>query len=219
MLKSRRSSTPSGGRGVEEAKNRPSKIPKKVSTSSLQQFIQNDETSNKPSAAYKKHHSTSSVPQKVQLFENSPNKKTSRPKINGEINHSKGEKKKWWDGVVESVFISDSNNVKLHFELCGGADEGQFPFVGPVNVSDLTKIGLHVSGGLIQEGDVLLEIQGQKVSGYTAADVSRWFKHCLQNRNPVVVRTVPKGKLKLLRFIKLITILKCPRTYDTRQHE
>ena len=52
------------------------------------------------------------------------------------------EKKKWWDSVVESVFISDSNNMKLHFELCGGADEGQFPHIGPINVSDLTKIGL-----------------------------------------------------------------------------
>ena len=200
MLKSRRSSTPSGGgsKGVEEAKNRPSKIPKKVSSSSLQQFNQADESIGKPSAAYKKHHSTSSVPQKVQLFENSSNasKKSSKPRENGDINHSKQkvEKKKWWDSVVESVFISDSNNVKLHFELFGGADEGQFPFIGPINVSDLTKIGLHVSGGVIQEGDVLLEIQGQKVSGYTAADVSRWFKHCLQNKNPVVVRTVPKGK-------------------------
>ena len=202
MLKSRRSSTPSGsGRGgVEDGKNRPSKIPKKISSSSLQQFIQNeDAASSNPSAAYKKHHSTSSVPQKVQLFENSPNnKKNSKPKENGDISHYRKsvdeETKKWWDSVVESVFISDSNNVRLHFELCGGADDGQFPFIGAINNSDLAKIGLHVSGGVIQEGDVLLEIQGQKVSGYTAADVSRWFKHCLQNKNPVVVRTVPKGK-------------------------
>ena len=215
MLKSRRSSTPSGGgsKGVEEAKNRPSKIPKKVSSSSLQQFSQNEETSpGKSSATYKKHYSTSSVPQKVQLFENSSNnnninnadsKKNSKPKENGDINHSREEvaKKRWWDSVVESVFISDSNNVKLHFELFGGADEGQFPYIGPINVSDLTKIGLHVSGGVIQEGDVLLEIQGQKVSGYTAADVSRWFKHCLQNKNPVVVRTVPKGRKRYFNLL------------------
>ena len=215
MLKSRRSSTPSGGgsKGVEEAKNnRPSKIPKKVYSSSLQQFSQTEESPGKPSAAYKKHHSTSSVPQKVQLFENSSHgnnnnntnagRKNSKPKENGDINHSREEvaKKRWWDSVVESVFISDSNNVKLHFELFGGADEGQFPYIGPINVSDLTKIGLHVSGGVIQEGDVLLEIQGQKVSGYTAADVSRWFKHCLQNKNPVVVRTVPKGRKQYFKL-------------------
>ena len=204
MLKSRRSSTPSGSRGgVEEAKNRPSKIPKKVSSSSLQQYNQKDEKTSKPVGAYKKHHSTSSVPQHIQLFENSPNKRILKPKQNGDINNLKVEKKKWWDSVVESVFISDSNNVKLHFELCGGADEGQFPHIGPINVSDLTKLGLHVSGGVIQEGDVLLEIQGQKVSGYTAADVSRWFKHCLQNKNPVVVRTVPKGRLIIL-LVKLL---------------
>jgi len=194
MLKSRRSSTPSGSRGVEEAKNRPSKIPKKVSSSSLQQYNQKDEKS-KPSEKYKKHHSTSSVPQHVQLFESYQNKnKLPKLKQNGDINNFKVENKKWWDSVVESVFISDSNNVKLHFELYGGADDGQFPHIGPINESALKKNGLSVSGGVIQEGDVLLEIQGQKVSGYTAADVSRWFKHCLQNKNPVVVRTVPKGK-------------------------
>ena len=123
MLKSRRSSTPSGsGRGgVEDGKNRPSKIPKKISSSSLQQFIQNeDAASSNPSAAYKKHHSTSSVPQKVQLFENSPNnKKNSKPKENGDISHYRKsvdeETKKWWDSVVESVFISDSNNVIRSF--------------------------------------------------------------------------------------------------------
>ena len=42
--------------------------------------------------------------------------------------------------VVESVFISDSNNVRLHFELCGGADEGQFPYIGAINISDLTRV-------------------------------------------------------------------------------
>ena len=195
MLKSRRSSTPSGVRGGDGAKDRPSKIPKKVSTSSLQQQNHHKEDRNFKLGS-KKHHSTSSVPQRTHLLlENSPKKlENSNVKLNGSINNSVVAKKKWWDSVVESVFISDSNDVRLHFELCGGADEGQFPHIGPIDNSDLAKIGLHVSGGVIEEGDVLLEIQGKKVSGYTAADVARWFKHCLQNRNPVVVRTVPKGK-------------------------
>ena len=198
MLKSRRSSTPSGGsKGSEGAKDRPSRIPKKVSTSSLQQHNHKEEKTGKQVLASRKHHSTSSVPQKIQHFEFASNKNAQNNELNKKKDVSASTvvaKKKWWDSVVESVFISDFNEVKLHFELCGGADEGQFPHIGPINVSDLTKIGLHVSGGLIQEGDVLLEIQGQKVSGYTAADVSRWFKHCLQNKNPVVVRTVPKGR-------------------------
>ena len=212
MLKSRRSSTPSGGsKGGEGAKDRPSRIPKKVSTSSLQQHNHKEEKTGRQVLSSRKHHSTSSVPQKIQHFEFAVSNKNAQ---NNELNKKKDgsasttvvAKKKWWDSVVESVFISDFNEVKLHFELCGGADEGQFPHIGPINVSDLTKIGLHVSGGLIQEGDVLLEIQGQKVSGYTAADVSRWFKHCLQNKNPVVVRTVPKGRKYFDKHI-------CPLTW------
>jgi hypothetical protein len=42
--------------------------------------------------------------------------------------------------------------------------------------------------------DVLLEVQGQKVSGYTQADVIGWLNHCSRNGNPVALKTVPQGK-------------------------
>jgi hypothetical protein len=33
------------------------------------------------------------------------------------------------------------------------------------------------------------------VSGYTQADVIGWLNHCSRNGNPVVLKTVPQGKL------------------------
>ena len=42
--------------------------------------------------------------------------------------------------------------------------------------------------------DVLLEIQGQKVAGYTRGDVTAWLGHCSRNGNPVVLRTAPQGR-------------------------
>ena len=42
--------------------------------------------------------------------------------------------------------------------------------------------------------DVLLEAQGQKVAGYTRADVNAWINHCSRNRNPVVIKTAPQGR-------------------------
>ena len=42
--------------------------------------------------------------------------------------------------------------------------------------------------------DVLLEVQGQKVAGYTRADVNAWINHCSRNRNPVVIKTAPQGR-------------------------
>ena len=42
--------------------------------------------------------------------------------------------------------------------------------------------------------DVLLEIQGQKVAGYTRSDMTAWLNHCSRNSNPVVLKTAPQGK-------------------------
>ena len=50
------------------------------------------------------------------------------------------------------------------------------------------------SEATITTQDVLLEIQGQKVAGYTRADVSAWMSHCSRNSNPVVLKTAPQGK-------------------------
>ena len=45
--------------------------------------------------------------------------------------------------------------------------------------------------------DVLLEVQGQKVAGYTQGDVTAWINHCSRNSNPVVLRTAPQGRGQL----------------------
>ena len=78
----------------------------------------------------------------------------------------------------------------LCFSLDGGADEGLFPQVDRVddNIApgDLLE--------RVRPGAVLLEVQGQSVAGYTLADVTAWLRHCLKNRNPVVIRTAPKGR-------------------------
>ena len=52
--------------------------------------------------------------------------------------------------------------------------------------------------------DVLLEVQGQKVAGYTRADVNAWINHCSRNRNPVVLKTAPQGKMSLSRLMSTV---------------
>lgn len=98
----------------------------------------------------------------------------------------------WVTEVKETVLVSTEG--ELGFELLGGADNGQFPVVGSVPEGGN---GVTVeSGEPLQAGDVLLEAQGQKLSGYTQDDVRTWLKHCLRNRNPLVVRTISKGKIE-----------------------
>ncbi len=55
--------------------------------------------------------------------------------------------------------------------------------------------------------DVLLEVQGQKVSGYTQADVIGWLNHCSRNGNPVVLKTVPQGRQNVI-FLNILFLVK-----------
>ena len=95
-----------------------------------------------------------------------------------------------------------TEELEFHFELEGGADEGAFPWVGRVwqpTTSDSSQV---VSGVDVVAGDVVLEIQGQKVSGYTKGDVLAWMKHCMKNRNPVVISTASEGKTVYISLYK-----------------
>ena len=56
-------------------------------------------------------------------------------------------------------------------------------------------VGFNSNPWLLQ--DVLLEIQGQKVAGYTRSDMTAWLNHCSRNSNPVVLKTAPQGKISL----------------------
>ena len=102
-----------------------------------------------------------------------------------------------WNDIVQETILSASNPEQLYFRLIGGADEGQFPHVAQL-IANPDELGVEVRGFGLAEGDVLLEIQGQKVSGYTGSDVEGWLKHCLSNGNMIVIRAVPQGKLNIL---------------------
>ena len=98
-----------------------------------------------------------------------------------------------WNEIVQETVLSATNPEKLYFNLTGGADDGQFPHIGEIH-SNPEDVEVSVRGHGLNIGDVLLEIQGQKVSGFTGQDVQEVLKQCLQNGKMVVVRAVPKGK-------------------------
>ncbi|KAH9490587.1 Membrane-associated guanylate kinase, WW and PDZ domain-containing protein 2 [Bulinus truncatus] len=83
--------------------------------------------------------------------------------------------------TVASAFHDD-----LCIEIDGGADNGQFCYVGLFRVD---KINYH--SGKLTTGDIILEIQGQKISGYTQRDARIWLKQVSQNGTPVMIKTVP----------------------------
>jgi hypothetical protein len=71
----------------------------------------------------------------------------------------------------------------------GGSDKGEFAYA-----SHIVQNKVNYVSGKLNEEDILLEIQGQKVAGYTQRDVVAWLNHCCRNGNPVVLKTVDGGE-------------------------
>ena len=102
-----------------------------------------------------------------------------------------------WNDLVQETVLSAANPEFLYFKLAGGADEGQFPHIGELTAKP-EDVSVSLRGHGFSVGDVILDIQGQKVSGYTGQDVQERLRQCLSNGRMVVVRAVPKGKKRLL---------------------
>ena len=123
-----------------------------------------------------------------------PSRETTKKKVSmaEQIENSVNNQLHWNDLVLETV-LSAANPELLYFRLAGGADEGQFPHIGELTARP-EELGVSVRGHGLSVGDVILDIQGQKVSGFTGQDVQERMRQWLSNGRMVVVRAVPKGK-------------------------
>ncbi|KAM6928054.1 membrane-associated guanylate kinase, WW and PDZ domain-containing protein 3 [Xenentodon cancila] len=99
------------------------------------------------------------------------------------------KKKHWSTKVVECVVswgnLGDFGSV---VEVLGGAELGQFPYLGQMKLDVLV---CHV-GKLPYYGDVLLEVNGTPVSGLTNRDTLAVIRHF---REPIRLKTVKPGKV------------------------
>ena len=136
---------------------------------------------------------------------NSPNKKKSTTSISSmDPNANLGNH---WNDIVQETVLSATYPDQLYFSLSGGADEGQFPHVGDFTVAHPEDIGVNVRGHGLSVGDVILDIQGQKVSGFTGHDVQETLKQCLSNGKMVVVRAIPQGKTNDISILKASSLI------------
>jgi len=102
----------------------------------------------------------------------------------------------WRQGVRETV-ITARPDGSLNFSVFGGSDRGEFTYV-----SHIVQNKVNYVSGKLNEEDILLEIQGQKVAGYTQRDVVAWLNHCCRNGNPVVLKTIDAGEYELDSRVK-----------------
>lgn len=112
------------------------------------------------------------------------------------------DQKHWCQRIQETV-ISALPEGEFGITLSGGADNGQFCCLSELKLAQLT-----FHNGKLYVDDIVLEIQGQKIAGYTLRDATIWLKQVAQNGAPMMVKTVKIGRKHFVeKFIKINIII------------
>ena len=109
------------------------------------------------------------------------------------------KKKKHWSGRVHDSVISRSAEGLFNVVIDGGGDYGEFPCIG-----DLKQDKINYISGKLHQDEILLEVNGQAVSGLTRQDVCRLIK---ESPDPLALRTVKTGTYRLLLSICIPLVL------------
>lgn len=101
------------------------------------------------------------------------------------------KKKKHWLSKVQECVVSWSGPPgDLGAEIRGGAERGEFPYLGRLREEPGAGTCCVVSGKAPSPGDVLLEVNGTPVSGLTNRDTLAVIRHF---REPIRLKTVKPG--------------------------
>uniref|UniRef100_A0A2K6GTV6 Membrane-associated guanylate kinase, WW and PDZ domain-containing protein 2 n=1 Tax=Propithecus coquereli TaxID=379532 RepID=A0A2K6GTV6_PROCO len=96
------------------------------------------------------------------------------------------KKKSHWTSKVHESVIGRNPEGQLGFELKGGAENGQFPYLGEVKPGKV----VYESGSKLVSEELLLEVNETPVAGLTIRDVLAVIKHC---KDPLRLKCVKQG--------------------------
>ncbi|XP_068883644.1 membrane-associated guanylate kinase, WW and PDZ domain-containing protein 1 isoform X12 [Aphelocoma coerulescens] len=91
------------------------------------------------------------------------------------------QKKNHWSSRVRQCALTRGPGGQLGFALLGGAEHGEFPYAGAAAGDGEPALS---------EGELLLEVQGVRVSGLPRYDVLEVIRSC---KDPIVVKAVRQG--------------------------
>nr|XP_014349018.1 PREDICTED: membrane-associated guanylate kinase, WW and PDZ domain-containing protein 1 [Latimeria chalumnae] len=95
------------------------------------------------------------------------------------------QKKNHWTTKVHGCCVCRDSRGEHNLPILGGAENGEFPFVGQVKEQKVIY-----SDGKLTEGELLLEVEGIPVSGLPLYDVLEVIKNC---KGPVRLKAVRQG--------------------------
>uniref|UniRef100_A0A8C6UG26 Membrane associated guanylate kinase, WW and PDZ domain containing 1 n=1 Tax=Neogobius melanostomus TaxID=47308 RepID=A0A8C6UG26_9GOBI len=98
-----------------------------------------------------------------------------------------------WSSRVNECAVGKDARGELNVALRGGAEHGEFAYIGPVNNAEVIY---HY--GTVAEGELLLEVENLSISGLPLYDVHTVIRNC---KGPVRLKTVRQGN-KLNKDLK-----------------
>ncbi|XP_052465893.1 membrane-associated guanylate kinase, WW and PDZ domain-containing protein 1 isoform X9 [Carassius gibelio] len=103
------------------------------------------------------------------------------------------QKKNHWTTKVNECTVCKDARGELNVQLLGGAENGEFAYIGHVNGN-----AVQYRHGKVSEGELLLEVETLSVSGLPLYDVLTVIKNC---KGPIRLKTVRQGN-KLNKDLK-----------------
>jgi len=100
-----------------------------------------------------------------------------------------------WSFLVSETTLAFSPDCSPHespLSVTGGSEYGEFCLVG----KDIKHSRLIYHSGpstRLQPEDIILEVQGVKVAGFTSSDLQEHILKSARNSNPVLIKTARSG--------------------------
>lgn len=101
------------------------------------------------------------------------------------------QKKNHWTSRVHECTVKRGPQGELGVTVLGGAENGEFPYVGAVTATEASGLPGGGEGPRLGEGELLLEVQGIRVSGLPRYDVLGVIDSC---KEAVTFKAVRQGK-------------------------
>jgi len=103
--------------------------------------------------------------------------------------------------MVQETLLSVGLDGPFGIVVAGGAENGQFCWIEHVDATNIVFFN-----GKLHCDEVILEIQGQKVAGYTLQDLQEWLLLATNNNSPVLIKTVVAGR----EGVSFLCLFLCP---------
>lgn len=100
------------------------------------------------------------------------------------------QKKNHWTSRVHECTVKRGPQGELGVTVLGGAENGEFPYVGAVTATEAAGLPGGGEGPRLSEGELLLEVQGIRVSGLPRYDVLGVIDSC---KEAVTFKAVRQG--------------------------